>query len=249
MSDVLHNLKLIQYRINQACIKANRLPGSVKLLLATKTVSVERIKQAFDNGYTLIGENKIQEVKEKFEGLKGLAHEAHFIGHLQTNKIRDVLKYGITCIQSLDRMDLAEKLHRRLVSENKTMDVLVQVNTSGEPSKFGVSPKDTVSLVEQVAQFTTLKIKGLMTIAVFDANAERVRPCFRLLKSLQMEIQRQQIPGVQMGELSMGMSHDFEAAIEEGATLVRIGTAVFGPRLYPDSYYWNENTTPHYETL
>src|SRR5690606_9347135 len=162
-------------------------------------------------------------------------------GHLQTNKIKDRLKYGVSCIQSLDRLDLAGKIHQRLQFENKTIEVLIQVNTSFEESKFGVSPDNVIQLVKQVAQLETLKIKGLMTIGLFSAETEKVRKCFRLLKDIQQQIIALNIPNVEMQELSMGMSGDMETAIAEGATIIRVGTAIFGQRIYPDSYYWNEN--------
>lgn len=239
--EILRNMAVIQERINKACINSNRSPDEVKLLLATKTVSAERIKVALKAGQTLIAENKVQELKEKYEVLKEIPHTNHFIGHLQTNKIKDILKYGVSCIQSLDRLELAEKLHQRLGFESKTIEVLIQVNTSFEESKFGVSPDDAIELVQQVAQLNRLKIKGLMTISLFSAETEKVRLCFKLLKSIQQEIIALNIPNVEMQELSMGMSGDLETAIEEGATIVRVGTAIFGQRIYPDSYYWNEN--------
>lgn len=240
--DLLHNLEIINNRIKNACEKTGRNVDKVKLLLATKTVSTERIKIALENGQTLIAENKVQELKEKYEDLKDIPHENHFIGHLQTNKIKDILKYDVSCVQSLDRLDLAEKLHQKLLLEGKTIDVLIQVNTSNEESKFGVDPDSAMDLVKKVAEFSTLKIKGLMTIGLFSAETEKVRQCFKILKNLQQEIIQQNIPNVEMKELSMGMSGDLETAIEEGATIVRVGTAVFGTRIYPDSYYWDENS-------
>ncbi len=240
-NSILHNLSVILERIENACMKYGRNPSEVRLLLATKTVSPENIKIAIQAGQTLIGENKVQEVKEKFEGLKDIAHEKHFIGHLQTNKIKDVLKYGVTCIESLDRIDLAEKLHQRLLAENKSMDVFIQVNTSAEESKFGVAPEQAIALIQQVAQFETIRIKGLMTIGLFSAEAEKVRPCFKLLKSVQQQATALNLANVDMRELSMGMSGDLEIAIAEGATIVRVGTAIFGQRIYPDSHYWSES--------
>ena len=240
-NSILHNLSVILERIENACMKYGRNPSEVRLLLATKTVSPENIKIAIQAGQTLIGENKVQEVKEKFEGLKDIAHEKHFIGHLQTNKIKDILKYGVTCIESLDRIDLVEKLHQRLLAENKSMDVFIQVNTSAEESKFGVAPEQAIALIQQVAQFETIRIKGLMTIGLFSAEAEKVRPCFKLLKSVQQQATALNLVNVDMRELSMGMSGDLEIAIAEGATIVRVGTAIFGQRIYPDSHYWNEN--------
>ena len=240
MEHIVENILNIKNKITNACIKANRNPNVVRLLLATKTVSAENIKIAIESGVNLIGENKVQEVKEKFEALQTIPHEKHFIGHLQTNKIKDILKYGVTCVQSVDRLDLAEKLHQRLSIEQKQLDIFIQVNTSAEESKFGVTPEHTIELVKSVAKLDTLKIKGLMTIGLFSAEKEKVRLCFKLLKNLKQEIIAQNIPNIDIQELSMGMSGDLEIAIEEGATIVRVGTAIFGQRIYPDSYYWNE---------
>ncbi len=235
------NLKIILERIENACVKSTRNPAEVRLLLATKTVSADRIKVAIEAGQTLIAENKVQELIAKFESLKSIPHESHFIGHLQTNKIKDLLKCNITCIQSLDRLDMAQKLHQRLLFENKTMEVLIQVNTSNEESKFGVHPAQAIELIQQVAKLETLKIKGLMTIGLFSAETEKVRKCFRLLSQIRQEAISLNIKNVEMKELSMGMSGDLEVAIEEGATIVRVGTAIFGQRIHPDSYYWNES--------
>jgi pyridoxal phosphate enzyme (YggS family) len=238
--EILQNIAVIQERINNACKENGRNLNEVKLLLATKTVPEERIKIALRTGQTLIAENKVQELKEKYEALKEVPHINHFIGHLQTNKIKDLLKYDVSCIQSLDRLDLAEKLHQRLQFENKTIEVLIQINTSFEESKFGVNPDNAIELVKQVAQLETLKIKGLMTIGLFSAETEKVRKCFRLLKNIQEQIIALKIPNVKMQELSMGMSEDLETAIAEGATIVRVGTAIFGQRPTSDGYYWNE---------
>lgn len=241
MDEISTNLQQILKRIEISCNRAGRNPEEVKLLLATKTVPAERIKIALHAGQTLIGENKVQELKEKFEELKGIPHTKHFIGHLQSNKIKDILKCNVACIQSLDRFDLAEKLHQRLQAEGKTIEVFIQVNTSDEESKFGASPDSAIELVKQVAQLKTLKVKGLMTIGLFSAETEKVRACFRVLKNIQQQIVGLKISNVEMKELSMGMSGDMETAIEEGATIIRVGTAVFGQRIYPDSYYWNES--------
>ena len=238
--NIIHNLNVILKRIENACINAGRNPKEVKLLMAIKTVSADRIKIALQTGQTLIAENKVQEVKEKYEDLKNIPHTSHFIGHLQTNKIKDILKYGVQCVQSVDRLDLAEKLHQKLLAEEREMDILIQVNTSNEESKFGVSPENTLDLVKEISTLSTLKIKGLMTIGLFSSDEERVRTCFQLLKSLQQKITNLNLPNVEMKELSMGMSGDLEIAIQEGTTIVRVGTAIFGERIYPDSYYWNE---------
>jgi len=240
MDEILHNLKHIVSRIEKACAMSGRAVEEVKLLLATKTVSAQRIKTALNAGQQLIGENKIQEIKEKYEELKEVSHVMHFIGHLQSNKIKDVLKYNVNCIQSLDRWELAEKLQQRLELEQKEIDVMIQVNTSAEESKFGVEPDKALELTRKVAELKNMRIKGLMTIGLFSAEPEKIRSCFRLLKNIQKQIIAENISGVEMNELSMGMSGDLEMAIEEGATIVRVGTAIFGKRIYSDNYYWNE---------
>ena len=234
------NLITIHNRINEACNRANRDPQEVQLLLATKTVSADNIKIALQQGETLIAENKVQELKEKFDALKNIQHQSHFIGHLQTNKIKEVLKY-VHCIQSVDRIDLAEKLDKRLQFEGRSIDVYLQVNTSYEESKFGVAPGEALMLAKEISKFETLNLRGLMTIGLFSAETEKVRRCFKLLKDIQHKIIDLDLPKVEMNTLSMGMSGDLEVAIEEGATMVRVGTAIFGKRKFPDSYYWNEN--------
>ncbi|MDR2221627.1 MAG: YggS family pyridoxal phosphate-dependent enzyme [Flavobacteriaceae bacterium] len=240
--EIIENIKQIQARITAACVQSGREIADVQLLLATKTVNAERIKIAIENGYPLIAENKVQEIKQKWDTLEHVPHQSHFIGHLQTNKIKDILRYNVSCIQSVDRLDLAQKLDQRLTYEGKTMDILIQVNTSAEESKFGVPPEEALALIKEVMLLPTLNIKGLMTIGLFSTDTLKVRACFKRLKELQQSIEALQLPRVQMKELSMGMSNDLEIAIAEGATIIRVGTAIFGQRQYPDSYYWNENT-------
>ncbi len=237
--NITHNLKVIHNRIQAACKKVSRNPDEVRLLLATKTVDSDRIKFALELGETLVGENKVQELKQKCEAIAVCNPEIHFIGHLQTNKIKEVIKWA-SCIESIDRLNLAEKLHDRLLSENKSIDIYIQVNTSYEESKFGVAPDKALELIEAVSKFKTINIKGLMTIGLFSSEPEKVRRCFQLLKSIQTKAMALNLPGVSLKELSMGMSGDLEIAIEEGATIVRVGTAIFGERIYPDSYYWDE---------
>lgn len=239
MNQIVGNIHSIKHRIEMACQKAGRNSNEVKLLLATKTVSAENIKIALQSGEILIGENKVQELKEKFEDLQSIPHQTHFIGHLQTNKIKEVLKYA-DCIESVDRIDLAQKLHQRLQQEGKTLDIMLQVNTSYEESKFGADPSKIIDFAKEVSQLDTLKVKGLMTIGLFSAEENQVRKCFKLLKNIQSELELLQLPNFDLQDLSMGMSNDLEIAIEEGATIIRVGTAIFGTRIYPDSYYWNE---------
>jgi pyridoxal phosphate enzyme (YggS family) len=241
MSDygfISDNLSTIKKRIAAAALSAGRDANDVRLLLATKTVSAELIAEAIALGETLIGENKVQELKQKDSVLSPLAVERHFIGHLQTNKIKDVLKY-VSCIQSVDRSELIEKLDSRLQFEGRKIDVFIQVNTSFEESKFGVSPDHAIDLLRFASKYDTLNIKGLMTIGLFDADPEKVRPSFRLLKQLSADAADLGLLPANAA-LSMGMSGDLETAIEEGATIVRVGTAIFGKRIHPDSYYWNE---------
>ncbi len=241
MQDIAHNLTIIHQRINRACDKAGRSPEDIRLLLATKTVSEEKLRFAVRQGETLLGENKVQDGMKMAAQLTDLQPEWHFIGHLQTNKIKDVLKWA-TCIQSVDRRDLIEKLDQRLQFEGRRMDILLQVNTSYESSKFGAAPEQAPELARLIQQYPTLNLKGLMTIGLFSAETEQVRKCFRLLKTIQSDIQQQS--GIEAPVLSMGMSGDLETAIEEGTTLLRVGTAIFGQRIYPDSHYWNESEKP-----
>ncbi|HRN57045.1 MAG TPA: YggS family pyridoxal phosphate-dependent enzyme [Agriterribacter sp.] len=239
MDNISKNLAAVHQRILNACRGSERDPQEVSLLLATKTVPAENIRIALQRGETIIGENKVQELKEKFDALKDIPHQTHYIGHLQTNKIKDVIKYA-TCIQSVDRPELVHKLDHRLQQEGRYMNIMLQVNTSYEESKFGVSPAGIISFAKEVARYDTLKVKGLMTIGLFSAEKEKVRNCFQLLKSIRVKLMELALPNFELQQLSMGMSNDLETAIEEGATMIRVGTAIFGTRNYPDSYYWNE---------
>ena len=222
-----------------ACERSGRPKDAVRLMLATKTVSEEKLRFAVGQGETLLGENKVQDGSKMAQQISDLPVEWHFIGHLQTNKIKEVLRWA-SCIQSVDRIDLIQKLDQRLQFEQRKIDIYLQVNTSYEPSKFGVAPEGAVELLQAIKGYDTLNLKGLMTIGIFSAEAEKVRGCFQTLRTIR---DRALDMGFNQLELSMGMSGDLEIAIEEGATIVRVGTAIFGPRIYPDSHYWNENKT------
>lgn len=235
---IKENLKVIHQRITDACTRVSRDTSSVRLLLATKTVSAERVKLAIDAGENLIGENKVQELKLKDDLLSTLPIERHFIGHLQTNKVKDVLKY-VSCIQSVDRLSLVEALDKRLQSEGRSIDVFVQFNTSNEESKFGLHPSEAHTFFKSIKQYNTLNIKGLMTIGLLDNDNENVRPSLSSLRQIREELLNENLLDGSI-ELSMGMSKDLEIAIEEGATMVRVGSAIFGDRIYPGSYYWDE---------
>ncbi|MGI5074207.1 YggS family pyridoxal phosphate-dependent enzyme [Treponema vincentii] len=234
---IQENIRHIMERINTACKKAGRDPKEVQLLLATKTVEPERILQAFSCGCTLIGENKVQELHDKYEALSAVPHTAHFIGHLQSNKIKEVIRY-VQCIQSIDNLDTAQKLEQRLAQEGRSIEILVQVNTSAEESKFGCKPGDAENLVKAIAALPHLNIRGFMTIGLFSGEEDKVRACFRCLKHVQKQVAEMKLPNISTDVLSMGMSGDLEIAIEEGSTMLRIGTAVFGERHYPDTHYW-----------
>jgi len=237
--NILLNLKQVHERIENACKISGREISDVQLLLATKTVPADKIRIAIDAGETLIGENKMQELRDKDSVLKNLNIERHFIGHLQTNKVKDVLKYA-SCIQSLDRLSLAEELDKQLQRDNKSIDVFIQVNTSFEESKFGLAPDAVVSFIKEIRKYTTLKIQGLMTIGLLDVEKEKMKPSLRLLREIRDEIYEQKIEGISSLKLSMGMSQDLELAIAEGSNLVRIGTSVFGNR-FLGKEIWNEN--------
>ena len=227
--EVLSGLKTIHARIKNACEKAERAESEVRLLLATKTVSAEKIRYAINAGETLIGENHVQEYAEKYEALKDLACERHFIGHLQTNKIKEALKY-VSLIQSVDSINLAEKLDGRLQQEGRSINIYVQINTSFEESKFGVEPNKAIDLIKRINHLDTLKIKGLMTIGLLSEDETMVKKSYRLLREMRDRAISEGWLAADGRELSMGMSHDLDWAIEEGATMVRVGSAIFGKR-------------------
>lgn len=227
--NIIEGIGIIRNEINVACEKSGRNNDEVKLLLATKTVSPDRIRMAIEAGESLIGENRVQEYTEKFEAIKDLNCERHFIGHLQTNKVKEVLKY-VSCIQSVDRIELAEKLDSRLQNEGRSLDIFVQVNTSFEESKFGVTPEEAFALIKKINALDTLKIKGLMTIGLFSDEEVLVKKSYRLLREIKDRAIAEGLVTDDCGALSMGMSNDLQWAIEEGATMVRVGSAIFGRR-------------------
>lgn len=225
-------------RIENACKANGRNPADVQLLLATKTVPPEKIRIAIEAGETLMGENKMQELRDKDAELKNLSVERHFIGHLQTNKVKDVLKY-VTCIQSLDRISLADELQKQLQNQNRKLDVFVQINTSYEESKFGLPPDEVLLFIKKIKTYENLNIKGLMTIGLLDVEKEKMIPSLSLLRTIRDEIYAEKMEGLQDLKLSMGMSQDLELAIAEGSNIVRIGTSIFGNR-FLGKEIWNE---------
>jgi PLP dependent protein len=224
--DLAANLQTIQQRIAEACSRAGRDPASVTLLAVTKTHPPEVVRAAAEIGLTLFGENKVQEAKAKIPSCPGRLRW-HMIGHLQSNKCRDAVEL-FEMIQSVDSLRLAEEINRRAEQAAKTMPILVEVNVVGEASKFGYPPGRLLAELEQVNALPRLEVHGLMTVPPWTPEPEKVRPVFRELRELKQKCE--QILGAPLPHLSMGMSGDFEVAIEEGATMVRLGTALFGPR-------------------
>lgn len=237
LNEIKTNLATIQQKIADACAKAGRDPSSVRLLPVTKTVPAERLRIAFAAGCEEMGENKVQEAREKSELLSDLAIKWCIIGHLQTNKVKYITRFAHE-FQALDSLKVAAELDKRLQAAGRGMDVYVQVNSSGEVSKFGLPPEEVEDFVRQLPNYSSLRIKGLMTLAIFSSDHERVRACFVRMRELQERLRQSAPAGLSFDELSMGMSGDFELAIEEGATVVRVGQAIFGKRPLPDSHYW-----------
>ena len=233
------NFADIEKRIELACQRANRSVDSVRLLPVTKTVDEKTIRIACELGYHYFGENKVQEAQEKSESMSNLPIEWSIIGHLQTNKVKYIARFANE-FQALDSLKIAQKLQERLALQDRSMDVLVQVNTSNEESKYGLHPTNVSDFIEKIKKFDRLHVKGLMTLALLSSDTEKVRDCFILLRELRDKLKENLPSHMCMNELSMGMSGDFEVAIEEGATIIRIGQALFGARTLPDSYYWPE---------
>ncbi len=228
MSEIAENLARVRERMEAAALRSGRKAGQIRLVAVSKTVPPERVREAVDAGVEILGENYVQEAQKKID-LVGRRPAWHFIGHLQTNKAK-IAGRLFDFIHSVDSLRLAEELSRAARRENKVIPILLQVNLAGEESKFGAAESDLFLLLEAVSRLEGVSVKGLMAMPPFFENAEDSRPYFKELRSLAESAARQRIPGIGMGELSMGMSNDFEVAIEEGATLVRVGTAVFGPR-------------------
>ncbi len=220
------NLQAIQQRICAACERAGRDPRSVTLIAVSKTHPPETIRAAADCGQILFGENKVQEAKAKIPQCPGRLRW-HFIGHLQSNKCRDAVEL-FEMIQSVDSLALAQEINRRAEAAARTLPVLLEVNVAGEASKFGYEPEKLLAELKELNALPRLEIQGMMTVPPWAAEPEKVRPHFRRLRELKAECE--QIFSAPLAHLSMGMSGDYETAIEEGATMVRIGTALFGPR-------------------
>jgi hypothetical protein len=217
VQNIEKNLQDVKERIRKSALKVNRNSNEIKLIAVTKTFPVNVINESIKLGINSIGETKIQEAKEKFEEI-GRKVEWHMIGHLQSNKVKDAIKI-FDVIHSIDRLKIAKKISDKCIELKKIMPILVQVNLTND--KFGIKPEETLEFINEVKKFDGIKVEGLMTIAPY-VEPEKTRPCFKKLKELALICK--------LKHLSMGMSNDFEVAIEEGATMVRVGTAIFGER-------------------
>ena len=228
MRSIEENIKDVWSRIEKAAQKAGKGKEDIKLVVVTKTVEPARIKEAVNCGIQIIGENRVQEAESKFDQITEKV-ERHLVGHLQTNKAKKAVEL-FDFVQSVDSLRIAEEISRRASQRGKVMPVLVEVNTSGEETKFGIEPHQVLPLIKSISDLEGIRIKGLMTIGLFSDDPEDTRPCFKRLKEVFDQLKQESIPDVEMTYLSMGMTSDFEVAIQEGSNMVRVGTAIFGPR-------------------
>ncbi|MFH1868659.1 MAG: YggS family pyridoxal phosphate-dependent enzyme [Candidatus Omnitrophota bacterium] len=226
---ITENLTRIRGRIEEAALRAGRKPQDVTLVCVTKTATAEKIREVVASGIADIGENRVQDALSKYNKLGDLAKSVrwHMVGHLQTNKVKAALEI-FDVIHSLDSMKLAEEIDRRAEPLDRRIDCFIEVNTSGEDSKYGIRPEDAQSFLREAAAFPNIHIIGLMTIAPFLEDAQLCRAYFVKLRRLKEELNGLNMPDTGIKELSMGMSQDFEVATEEGATFLRVGTAIFG---------------------
>ena len=222
-------LKRVKERIKEAADNCNRAADSIKLIAVSKTMPAEVVREAIEAGVTDLGENYIQEAREKVNDLAAYDVNWHFIGHLQSNKAKYAVRL-FDLIHSVDSLKLAKELNKHAGKNDKIQKVLVQVNVAKEKSKSGVFVENTMDLLRNISQLESISVRGLMTMPPYFNAPEKVRPFFAALRKLRDQIKTENIPNISLDELSMGMTGDFEAAIEEGATMVRIGTAIFGER-------------------
>jgi len=227
---IAENIKNLRKRIEQACQKCGRGIEEVQLVAVSKTFPIDLMQEAITAGQIDFGENYVQELQEKHQALAHPPIRWHFIGHLQSNKVKYIAGY-VHLIHSVDNFKLGKEIDRRAEQYNRVQDVLVEVHTTDEATKFGVHPEQTLELIKELSLLSHLHVCGLMTMGPFSDNPNDSRPSFRQIAELKKNIEAEGIENVQMDHLSMGMTHDFEVAIEEGSTLVRIGTAVFGRRI------------------
>ena len=227
---VAENLAQVRKNINESCNKNNRDPNEVTLIAVSKTKPVEMLKEAYDAGARVFGENKVQEIVDKYDQMPSDV-KWHMIGHLQRNKVKYIVD-KVAMIHSVDSLRLAETIEKEAAKKAVIVPILIEVNVAQEESKFGLKPEEVLPLIEQIADFSHIRIKGLMTIAPYVDNAEENREIFRELKKLSVDIAAKNINNVTMSVLSMGMTGDYMVAVQEGATMVRVGTGIFGARNY-----------------
>ncbi|WDN89988.1 PLP dependent protein [Desulfosarcina sp. BuS5] len=223
-------LNSIKKKITDAAVSCGRDPADIRLVAVSKRIPENKIREAIEAGADILGENFIQEAREKTDHLSSCNVSWHFIGHLQSNKSKYAVRM-FDFIHTVDSIKLALEINKRAEKINKIQNILIQVNISGELSKSGVEPEKIMDLLKEISRLKNISVKGLMTMPPYFSNPEKARPFFASLRKLREAIKKEDIPGIFMEELSMGMTGDFEAAIEEGATLVRIGTAIFGKRV------------------
>lgn len=229
-NSISENIKVIKEKIARAAEKSGRRGEDILLLAVTKTIDIDRIRMAVDCGLTELGENKVQEITDKYDALERDV-KWHMIGHLQTNKVKYIID-KVKLIHSVDSLKLAEEINKRAAAAGIVMDILAEINVAGEDSKFGITCDSAEETVREMSLMKNIRVRGLMTVAPNVENGEENRPVFRKLKQLLVDINSKNIDNVNMDILSMGMTGDYETAIEEGATIVRIGTGIFGPRIY-----------------
>ena len=229
MSFVTENIDEVNKKIEEACKRSGRKREDVLLLAVSKTIGVDTIKLAVDYGCTELGENRVQEVMEKYDLLPGVSW--HLIGHLQTNKVKYIID-KVKMIHSVESFKLAEEISKKAQKAGIVMDILVEVNVAEEESKFGITCENCEDFIREIAVLPNIRVRGLMTVAPYVENPEDNRKYFRQLKKLLVDINDKHIDNVNMDTLSMGMTGDYEVAIEEGATIVRVGTGIFGKRVY-----------------
>ncbi|HZK26777.1 MAG TPA: YggS family pyridoxal phosphate-dependent enzyme [Thermoclostridium sp.] len=227
---IKENLKITNQRISAAAKRSGRSEGDIMLLAVSKNFPVEAIEAAIEEKIMDFGENRVQELIQKYDILSERCRW-HLIGRLQTNKVKYIID-KVHMIHSLDRLKLAEEIQKRAKASKRVINALVQVNVSGENTKAGISPDEVYEFLKILSQYPNIKVKGLMTIAPYTENPEDVRSVFKSLKNIYVDIGRENIDNIDMQYLSMGMSHDFEVAIEEGANIIRLGSSIFGQRQY-----------------
>lgn len=240
---IKENIIHVEKRIEEAAKRAGRKREEILLLAVSKTMPVETIREAVDCGLTALGENKVQEIMEKYDQM-GPDISWHLIGHLQTNKVKYIID-KVDMIHSVDSLKLAEEIEKRAAQKGIVANILIEVNVSRENSKFGVLPENLEQLLQSIGNLSHICVKGLMTVAPFVENSEENRHYFRLLRQLLVDMNAKKMNNITMNVLSMGMTGDYEVAIEEGATIVRVGTGIFGER----NYGAKETAKPHRDEI